>query len=169
MTPPTSLPPSAARARRFSTGGSAAEPARSKESSARVSAVLTDCPPGPGDLENRQVNSSGGIVTPRTVTSRLIVLAAPPMLPDPAFIVSGLLHQAGSGPRRLRAYYSGLVRAGPGTSGDRRRELPRGGASGRTHRPPYCRRGHRRGRGARRGIPVSQRHWWCGISFSRDA
>src|SRR5215467_8080813 len=132
MTPPTSLPSSAARARRFSTGGSAAVPATSKESSARVSAVLTDCPPGPGDLENRQVSSSGGIVMPRTVTSRLIVVAAPQILPAPAFIVSRRLHQADSGQGRLRAYYSGLVRAGPGTSGKHRCELPRGGANGRS-------------------------------------
>jgi hypothetical protein len=33
--------------------------------------VLTDWPPGPGDRENRQDSSSGGITVPRTITSML--------------------------------------------------------------------------------------------------
>src|SRR5215475_11773229 len=83
MTPPTSRSASAAIARRCSKGGNASEPNRSNESSARVSAVLTDWPPGPGDLENRQVSSSGGIVMPRTTTSRLIPAASAVRVPLP--------------------------------------------------------------------------------------
>ena len=73
ITPLDSLPDSAASARSRSTGGSAAVPARSKESSAWLSVVLTDWPPGPDDRENRQESSSGGIVLPRTVTSIVTV------------------------------------------------------------------------------------------------
>jgi hypothetical protein len=67
-TPPASLPASARSARSLSSGGSADVEARSKDSSTRLSAVLTDCPPGPGDLEKRQDSSPGGISTSRTLT-----------------------------------------------------------------------------------------------------
>jgi hypothetical protein len=66
-TPSTSLPPRARNARSLSTGGSADVAARSKESSTRLSAVFTDCPPGPGDREKRHDNSAGGITAPRTL------------------------------------------------------------------------------------------------------
>jgi hypothetical protein len=68
ITPPVSRPARAFSARSLSTGGSDVVAARSKDSSTRLSAVLTDCPPGPGDLEKRQDSSSGGITTPRTWT-----------------------------------------------------------------------------------------------------
>jgi hypothetical protein len=69
MTPLDNRPASAASARSRRTGGSAVVLARSKESSAWLSVVFTDWPPGPDDRENRQDSSSGGIVMPRTVTS----------------------------------------------------------------------------------------------------
>src|SRR4029077_17645541 len=56
----------------FQTGGSTVEAARSKESSAWLSVVLTDWPPGPCEREKRHESSSGGTVMPRTMTSRLI-------------------------------------------------------------------------------------------------
>jgi hypothetical protein len=67
-TPPASLPDRARSARSLSTGGSADVAAKSKESSTRLSAVLTDCPPGPGDLEKRHDSSPGGITAPRMLT-----------------------------------------------------------------------------------------------------
>src|SRR5579875_1290694 len=70
-TPSVSLPESASSARSFSRGGSAFDPARSNESSTLVSAVFTDCPPGPEDRENLQVSSSGGTRLPRTTTFTL--------------------------------------------------------------------------------------------------
>ena len=67
-TPSISLPARARNARSLSTGGSEDVAARSKESSTRLSAVFTDCPPGPGDREKRQDSSAGGITAPRTLT-----------------------------------------------------------------------------------------------------
>jgi hypothetical protein len=70
-TPSARRPARAPSARSFSGCGSASDVAMSNESSAWLSVVLTDCPPGPDDRENRQDSSSAGIVMPRTVTSRL--------------------------------------------------------------------------------------------------
>jgi hypothetical protein len=67
-TPPTSLPARARIARSLSAGGSTDVAARSKDSSTRLSAVFTDCPPGPGDREKRHDSSAGGIIAPRTLT-----------------------------------------------------------------------------------------------------
>jgi hypothetical protein len=50
----------------LSAGLKADEAARLKESSTRLSLVLTDWPPGPEDLENRHDSSSAGIVLPLT-------------------------------------------------------------------------------------------------------
>jgi hypothetical protein len=72
ITPSTSLPSSARIARSFSSSGKTSDEARSYESSTRLSVVFTDWPPGPGDLENRHDSSSAGIITPRTLTSRLV-------------------------------------------------------------------------------------------------
>ncbi len=62
----TSRSASAISARSLSTGPSADEAARSYDNSTRLSLVLTDCPPGPDDRENRQDSSSAGITLPRT-------------------------------------------------------------------------------------------------------
>jgi hypothetical protein len=67
-TPSTSLPARVRNARSLSSGGSEDVAARSKESSTRLSAVFTDCPPGPGDREKRHDSSAGGITAPRTLT-----------------------------------------------------------------------------------------------------
>jgi hypothetical protein len=93
ITPRDNRPDSAASARSRSTGGSAAVPAISKESSAWLSVVLTDWPPGPDDRENRQESSSGGIMMPRTVTS--IVTASHYSRPDAEPVQSGT--QSGRG------------------------------------------------------------------------
>jgi hypothetical protein len=67
ITPSTSLPASARSARSRRTGPSALDEATSNDTSARLSVVFTDWPPGPDDLENRHVSSSGGITAPRTL------------------------------------------------------------------------------------------------------
>src|SRR5262245_5769845 len=54
-TPSTSRLPSRCTARVFSDSGSAALASRFQRSSTRESAVLTDCPPGPPERENRQL------------------------------------------------------------------------------------------------------------------
>jgi hypothetical protein len=78
-----STPPASRRARRPSArsrahAGSAAECARSKESSTRLPAVLTDWPPGPGDRENRSRSSPPGITShPLTGRSSAILQACP--------------------------------------------------------------------------------------------
>ena len=64
-TPSVRRPASACSARFRSTGPSARERARSIDTSARLSVVFTDWPPGPDDRENRHDRSSGGITAPR--------------------------------------------------------------------------------------------------------
>ena len=41
--------------------------------------MFTDCPPGPGERENRHESSSGGITTPRTLTAKLSLTAHRPL------------------------------------------------------------------------------------------
>lgn len=72
-TPSVSRPASARSARSFAVGGRAEVPARSKDSSTLLSAVLTDWPPGPGDLEKRHVSSAGDRTVPRTWTGNVTI------------------------------------------------------------------------------------------------
>ena len=62
-TPSTSRPDRRCTARSRRVGERTGEAARSQDSSTRESVVLTDCPPGPLDRENRQRNSPSGITT----------------------------------------------------------------------------------------------------------
>src|SRR5262249_31954995 len=67
--PPRTRPPGRCPAGAFSASGGAALASRFQRSSTRESAVLTDCPPGPPERENRQVSSPGGIVIDRVTRS----------------------------------------------------------------------------------------------------
>ena len=62
-TPSTRRPDRRCKARSRRVGERTGEPARSQDSSTRESVVLTDCPPGPLDRENRQRSSPSGITT----------------------------------------------------------------------------------------------------------
>jgi hypothetical protein len=62
-TPSVSLLASRRSARSRICSGSAADRRTSNDSSTRLSVVLTDCPPGPDDLENRSRNSLAGITS----------------------------------------------------------------------------------------------------------
>lgn len=65
--PSTSLPTSRSRARTRRCSGSDGDRATSNESSARLSVVLTPCPPGPDEREKRQDSSASGTLS-RDVT-----------------------------------------------------------------------------------------------------
>ena len=85
-TPSTSRPDRRCTARSRRVGERTGEAARSQDSSTRESVVLTDCPPGTLDRENRQRNSPSGITTEgRTCRS--------PGTP-PAFLTAGHGHRA---------------------------------------------------------------------------
>ena len=60
----TSRGPSRLTARARWVSVSDGEPARSSESSTRLSVVFTDCPPGPDDFENCSTSSPAGITRP---------------------------------------------------------------------------------------------------------
>jgi hypothetical protein len=63
--------------------------------------VFTDCPPGPGERENRQERSSGGIAVPRTLTAKLSPLIA--RHPPCVLLTTASGSKAGSCTARLRA------------------------------------------------------------------
>lgn len=142
-TPPVSRAASARRARSLSTGPSASERATSYETSTRLSVVLTDCPPGPDDRENRQDSSSGGITAPRmwigAVTSPMIRCCPrpAPRAPPTGETYKSRETRGDQGPARV-ILDSSCQAAHTGTRGRERGRMLAGGPHGGA--PP-----HRRG------------------------
>lgn len=154
-TPSTSRVARRSVARSRCTGDSAEEAVRSQDSSTRESDVLTDCPPGPPDRENRQRSSDPGITRePRTGRS----LDTGPACPDVAAAPQGGFLAGPAPPSRTRA---NVCRARPlgtylppvarrATTFDGRRVLPavrgvdRSDAEGRSGGPTAGAWPHRR-------------------------
>ncbi|MBE1459076.1 hypothetical protein H4W79_003290 [Nocardiopsis terrae] len=84
-TPPTRRPARRSRARARRVAPKALQEATSNDSDTRVSEVLTCCPPGPEDRENRHVNASAGTVTGPTAKPPA-VSSCPVTVPTSVFV-----------------------------------------------------------------------------------